>query len=126
MGRNFALLGEMMHFRNLNFFHQTSFFFLWHRWASASKRSSCGLKYCPMLDMDLTSLRHPPHRYTLQKLAVLFYFACLFGKKLFSIQDNLVSNKQTHLRKQNFSETITPMDNSCMLLFSLSINLVVC
>ena len=57
---------------------------------------------------------------------VLVCSPCLFGKKLFSMQDKLVNNKQTHLLKQNFSETITPIDKSCMLLFNLSINSVVC
>ena len=57
---------------------------------------------------------------------VLVYPTCLLGKRLFSMQDKLVKNKQTHLLKQNFSETITPIDNSCMLLFNLSINPVVC
>ena len=32
----------------------------------------------------------------------------------------------THLLMQNFSETITPIDNSCMLLFNPAINPVVC
>ena len=31
---------------------------------------------------------------------VLIYSPCLFGKKLFSMQDKLVNNKQTHLLKQ--------------------------
>ena len=35
-------------------------------------------------------------------------------------------DKQTHLQKQNFSETITAIDKSCMLLFDLSINPAVC
>ena len=37
----------------------------------------------------------------------------------------LTNNKQLDLRKQNFSETIIPIDKSCILLFNLSINPVV-
>ena len=50
---------------------------------------------------------------------VLVYSPCLFGKKLFSMQDKLVNNKQTHFLKQHFTETITPIDKSCMLLFNI-------
>ena len=59
---------------------------------------------------------------------VLVYSPCLFGKRLFSMQDKLAKNKQTnkHFLKQNFSETITPIDNRCMLSFNLSVNPVVC
>ena len=53
---------------------------------------------------------------------VLLYSPCLFGKKLLYVQDELVNNKQTHWLKQNFSETITPIDKSCVLLFNLLIN----
>ena len=60
------------------------------------------------------------------KLDVILYSPCLFGKKLLCMQEELVRNKQTHLRKQNFSETITPVDKSCMMLFNLFINPVVC
>ena len=49
----------------------------------------------------------------------LLYSPSLFGKKLFSVQDRLVNNKQTHLLEQNFTETIIPIDKSCMLLFNL-------
>ena len=55
---------------------------------------------------------------------VLVYSPCLFGKQLFPMQDKLVNNKQTHLLKQSLSETLTPIDKSCM--FNISINPVVC
>ena len=69
---------------------------------------------------------HPPHSCPAKFGRVLLYFPCLFGKKLFSMQGKLVDNKQTHFLKQNFSETITPINKSCMLLFNLWINPVVC
>ena len=70
----------------------------------------------------LPSSDYPPHRYPAKIDSVLLYSPCLFGKKLFPMQDKLVNNKQTHFLKQNFSETITPIDKSCMLLFELRIN----
>ena len=39
---------------------------------------------------------------------VLVYSPCLFGKRLFSMQDKLVKNK--HFLQRNFSETITPIE----------------
>ena len=68
---------------------------------------------------------HPPHRQTLQKLPVFYSIplACL-ARELLSMQGKLVNNKQ--FLKQNFSETITPIDRSCMLLFNLWINPVLC
>ena len=50
---------------------------------------------------------------------VLVYSLRLFGQKLFSMQDKLVNNKETHFLKQKFSDTITPIDKSCMLLLNL-------
>ena len=54
---------------------------------------------------------HPPHRYTLLKLAVSYSIPpiCLIGKKFFSMQGKLVNKKQTHFLKQNFSKAITPI-----------------
>ena len=57
---------------------------------------------------------------------VLLCFPCLFGKELFYKQDKLVNNKQTDLLEQNFSETIIPVEKSCILLCYLSIISVVC
>ena len=54
---------------------------------------------------------------------VLLYSPCLFCKKLFSVQDKLVNNKQTHLLNKT---SLRPIDKSCMWLFNLSINPVVC
>ena len=70
---------------------------------------------------------HPPHRYSLQKLDVFYSIplVCL-ARSCFSMQDKLENNKQLQLLKLNFSDTITPIDESCMLLFNLSINPVVC
>ena len=64
---------------------------------------------------------HPPHSCPAKFGRVLLYSPYLFGKKLFSMQEKLVNNKQTHLLKQDFSEKITPMDKSCMLLFNLAL-----
>ena len=50
----------------------------------------------------------PSHSFPAKFTNVLIYFPFLFGKKLFSMQDKLVSNKQTHFLKQNFSAIIAP------------------
>ena len=98
----------------MNNFLETSWF---------SQRQLLNLKI--HLNMGIHNLNHPPHKYSAKFGSVLLYCPHLFGKKLFSMQDKLVNNKQTHLLKQNFSETITPLDKCCMLLFILSINPVV-
>ena len=51
--------------------------------------------------------------------------ACL-ARELLSMQGRLIYNKQRHLLKQNLSETITLVDNSCMLSFNPSVDPVVC
>ena len=62
---------------------------------------------------------HPSHRYPAKLGYVLLYSSYRVGKKLFSMQDKLVSNKQTHFLKQNFSATITPIDQRCEVLINL-------
>ena len=57
---------------------------------------------------------------------VSVYSPCLFGKGIV-VHARQTSKPQTsHLLKQNFSETIKPIDNSCMLSSNPSINPVVC
>ena len=56
---------------------------------------------------------------TLLNLAVLLYSSYQFGKKLFSMRDKFVNNKQTHILKQNFSAKITPIDKRCVMLINL-------
>ena len=70
---------------------------------------------------------HPPHRQALINLEVFhpIPFACL-ARELLSMQGRLIYNKQRHLLKQNFSETITQIVNSCMLSFNPSVDPVVC
>ena len=70
---------------------------------------------------------HPPHRQTLINLEVFRPIppACL-ARELLSMQGRLIYNKQIHLLKQNLSETITQIVNSCMLLFNPSVDPVVC
>ena len=65
-------------------------------------------------------LHHPPHGCPAKFGHVLLYSLYLFGKKLFSMQDKLVNNKQT------LSETKLLRDNKTnrqklygMLLFNL-------
>ena len=50
---------------------------------------------------------HPPHRDPAKFGRVLLYSPYLFGKELFPMQDKLISNKQTHFQKQNFSDRLT-------------------
>ena len=69
-----------------------------------------------ILNMLTLSLMHPPHIYPVKFGYVLLYSPYLFGNKLFSMQDKLVNNKHTHFLKQNFSETITPIDKSCVVV----------
>ena len=66
---------------------------------------------------------HPPHRQALRKLGMFqsIPLVCL-ARELLSMQGKLVENEQTHLLKQNFSDIITTIDNSCMLPFNPSIN----
>ena len=56
--------------------------------------SDCGALYstCPVASS--TQVYFAKNRY------VLLYSPCLFGKELFSMQNKLVNNKQTHLLKQ--------------------------
>ena len=63
--------------------------------------------------------KHPPHGCPAKLGYVLLHLHYRFGKKLFSMQDKLVNNKQTHFLELNFSDTITPIDKRCMLLFNL-------
>ena len=67
----------------------------------------------------VTLFSYPPHSCPANFGYVLLYSTCLCGKKLFSMQGKLVDNKQTHFGKQNFSETITPIDKRCVLLINL-------
>ena len=60
----------------------------------------------------LSYFSHPSHKYPAKFGYVLFHSAYLFGKEFFSMQDKLVNNKQTHFLKQNFSDTITPIEQS--------------
>ena len=69
---------------------------------------------------------HPPDRYPAKFGCVLLYSPYLFGKKLFSMQNKLVNNKQTHFFKQIFFATIKPIDKRCVILINLWINPVVC
>ena len=68
---------------------------------------------------------HPPHGYHAKFGHVLLYPPYQFGKELLGMQD-IVNNKQTHFRKQNFSETKTSINKNCMLLFNLGIIPAVC
>ena len=56
-------------------------------------------------------------RHPMLNLAKLFPLSV--WQKLFSMQDKLVDYKQTHCLKQNFSETITPIDKRCEMLINL-------
>ena len=66
---------------------------------------------------------HLPHSCSAKFAYVLLYFPFLFGKKLFSVQDKLVNNKQTHFLKQ---KKITPIYKRCVLLINLWTNPAVC
>ena len=79
-----------------------------------------GIYCCPLV------LLNPPHRYPAKFGYVLLCSPCLFGKILFSMQDKLVNNKQTHCLKQIFSATITPVDKRCEMVINLLINPVGC
>ena len=70
---------------------------------------------------------HPPHRQALINLEVFhpIPLACL-ARELLSMRGRLIYNKQRHLLKQNLSETITQIVNSCMLSFTPSVDPVVC
>ena len=54
------------------------------------------------------------------------YSPCLFGKGIVVHARQTCEQQTLHLLKQNLSETITPIDNSCMLSFNPAINPVVC
>ena len=59
---------------------------------------------------------HPPDRYPAKFGCVLLYSPCLFGKKLFCIQDKLVNNKHTSWNKWlHQSEKVL----CCCLIFEL-------
>ena len=77
--------------------------------------------------LERSGLEHPPRRLALHKLKVFqsIPLACL-ARELFSVQGRLIYNKQRHLLKQNLSETITQIVNSCMLSFNPSVDPVVC
>ena len=53
---------------------------------------------------------------------VSVYSPCLFGKEIVVHAKQSCKQQTSHLLKQNLSETIKLIDNSCMLLF----NPVVC
>ena len=53
------------------------------------------------------------------------YSPFLFGKEIV-VHARQTYMKQRHLLKQNLSETITQIVNSCMLSFNPSVNPVVC
>ena len=78
-----------------------------------------------MFSEHLPVLTHPPYRYPDKFGRVLLYSPYLFGKKLFSMQDKPVNNKQTHFLKQNFSASITTINKRCEMLINLWINPVV-
>ena len=57
----------------------------------------------PRLSISLIALyAHPPHRYPAKFVSVLLYSPYLFGKKLFSMQDNLKNNTQKPFLKHKF------------------------
>ena len=57
---------------------------------------------------------------------VSVYSPCLFGKGIVAHARQTCKQQSSHLLKQNLSETIKPIDNSCMLSSNPSINPVVC
>ena len=71
------------------------------------------------------------HVHNILRTAACQIYLC-FMPFLFAVWQEIVFHarltceQQTHFLKQNFSETITPIDSSCMLLLNLSINPVVC
>ena len=67
--------------------------------------------------------QHPPRSLALLKIeGISLYSPCLFGKGIVVHARQTCQRQILHLLKQNSSETITPIDNSCMLSF----NPVVC
>ena len=69
---------------------------------------------------------HPPRSLALLKIeGVSLYTPCLFGKGIVVHARQTCRQQTSHLLKQTLSETITPIDNSCMLLFNPAINPVV-
>ena len=81
----------------------------------------------PPLPVAMPLLYHPPHRQALINLEVFhpIPLACL-ARELLSMQGRLIYNKPRHLLKQNLSDTITQIVNSCMLSFNPSVDPVVC
>ena len=71
--------------------------------------------------MDASSTQASPDRFG----GVSSYSPCLFGKGIVVHARQTYKQQTIQFLKQNLSETITPIDNSCMLLFNLSINPVV-
>ena len=69
---------------------------------------------------------HPPHSSPAKIEGVFGYSPCLFGKRIVVHAKQTCKQQTSHLLKQNLSETITPIYNSCMLSFNPSINPVVC
>ena len=61
---------------------------------------------------------HPPHNCPAKFVYVLLCSPFLFGKKLFSMQEKLMNNKNKHFHKQNFSTTITPINKRCVILIN--------
>ena len=57
---------------------------------------------------------------------VSVYSPCLFGKGIVVHARHTCEQQTLHLLKQTLSETIKPIDNSCMLSPNPSINPVVC
>ena len=84
----------------------------------------CGVNYFN-LKKDITfslywAFTHPTSSstqvYPAKIGCILLYSPCLFDK--FFHASKLVNNKQIYFLKQNFSETITPIDKSCMSLLA--------
>ena len=72
-------------------------------------------------------LVHPPRSLALLKIeGVSLYSPCLFGKGIVVHARQTCRQQTSHLLKQTLSETIKPIDNSCMLSSNPSINPVVC
>ena len=62
-----------------------------------------------------------------RKLYICSSFPLSVCQEMFSMQHDArqTCKKQGHLLKQNFSETITPIDNRCMSLLNLSVNPII-
>ena len=72
-------------------------------------------------------LHHPPRSLALLIIeGVSVYSPCLFGKGIVVHARQTCRQQTSHLLKQTSSETIKPIDNSCMLSSNPSINPVVC